>query len=337
MAVDAIPSGARAVGDGFYSLSVALSLDDNGRLVLSGPDGEPLDPRVERRARKDKEPEFRAWLDEQCRSINDGDEEILALHLRTPSPDQQHRYNPERFRTLEPYPVPPLKLGLFDHLIPGRKRRRVLDHNNAVEMRGEETRQWKESKEAHEAKQEGHRHRYEELRLTDVPTMEELLNEALTVVPWPRETLISFDLNDDGRTLFLDVDLPEVEDMPTRSAEVAARGLKLNIKGRSDTQVRKLYMTHVHAVIFRGIGESFATLPSLNEVMCSGFSQRTDPATGTERDEYLLSVRVARDEWRRLNFNGLGQLDLVACLGEFDLRRDMSKSSVFDPIEPFAP
>lgn len=333
----AIPTGAKALGGGLHSLSITLSLDERGRLVLTGPDGTALDPRIERRARREKETELRSWLSEQCRLIGQGVEDLLALHLRTPSPDQPHRYCAVLFPEPIPEPIPPLRIGFFDRLIPGLKNRRVSEHERAVELREGETTAWKSAKEIHEREQERLRRRYEDLRLTDVPTMMEFLDETMNSIPWPRETNIGFELKDGGNILYLDVDLPEVEDMPQRSAELAARGLKLNIRERSELEIRKLYMMHVHAVIFRVVGESLATLPSIVEVVCSGYSQRADPATGAERDDYLLSVRVRREDWRRINFLALEQLDPIACLGTFDLRRDTTKSAIFEPIEPFGP
>jgi hypothetical protein len=114
--------------------------------------------------------------------------------------------------------------------------------------------------------------------------------------------------------------------MPTSQATVATRGMKINIKPRPETQRRKEYMNHVHAIAFRLIGEIFASLPTVQHVVISGFSQRSNRATGQVSDEYLFSVRVQRSEWINLNFNNLQTLDLPTCLGSFDIRRNMTKN-----------
>jgi len=134
----------------------------------------------------------------------------------------------------------------------------------------------------------------------------------------------------------MDVDLPEIEDMPRRTAAVPARGYKVSVKDMSPTQVQRLYMRHVHGVGFRIIGEAFADLPRLNEIVLSAYSQRADPSTAQVRDEYLYSVRVTREQWQRIDFDKLDNLDVVEALARFELRREMTKAGKFKTVEPFA-
>jgi len=44
--------------------------------------------------------------------------------------------------------------------------------------------------------------------------LEQFLEWHLRRLTWPRETLISFELSADCKTLWFDIDLPEIEDMP---------------------------------------------------------------------------------------------------------------------------
>jgi len=74
--------------------------------------------------------------------------------------------------------------------------------------------------------------------------------------------------------------------------------------------------------VFRVVGEAFAALPTLQSVLCSGFSQRVDTATGKTSDDYLLSVRVAREVWLLIDFGNLAQVDPAAALARFELRSD---------------
>lgn len=54
------------------------------------------------------------------------------------------------------------------------------------------------------------------------------------------------------------------------------------------------------------------------------------------RDEYIYSVRLTREGWSRIDFTNLAVLDPVACLESYELRREMSASGEFEPIEPLA-
>jgi len=165
--------------------------------------------------------------------------------------------------------------------------------------------------------------------------VQDYLSDVLACVEWPRETIVSLECDDSVMGVMIDIDLPEIEDMPDKSAAVAARGLKLNIKDRPETQRRREYMIHVHGVAFRVIGEVFAALPRIQRVMCSGFSQRVDRSTGQVGHEYLFSIRLPRAAWMAINFSRLADLDLPSCLGTFDMRREMTSKGVFRPIEPF--
>jgi hypothetical protein len=97
---------------------------------------------------------------------------------------------------------------------------------------------------------------------------------------------------DNGKTVDLDVDLPEIEDLPRRVTSVPERGYKLTLKELKGKALQELYSRHVHGIGFRIIGEVFATLPTVEQVTLSAFTQRDAPATGQRSDTYVYSVRV---------------------------------------------
>jgi hypothetical protein len=301
---------------------------------MRNEDGSPLTPRTERAARREGEAQLRAWLEGEAERINAGANRILALHLVTPVPQQQFIYDAEPF--VESAPTPPglLRIGLLDRLMPWVRERKTSAHAADEALYALTRLKWTERKAAHDATQKRLKERWEVGRRSDPTVMEELMLERLAYVAWARETLVSLSLEREGKDLHLDVDLPEVEDMPEQTATLAARGLKLNIRDRTEGQRRKMYALHIHAVLFRVIGEAFATLPELELVVCSGFSQRTDPATGEEREEYLLSVAVPRAVWEGLDFSNLAQIDPPRALERFELRRAMTAGGIFTAVEP---
>lgn len=165
-------------------------------------------------------------------------------------------------------------------------------------------------------------------------TPEEVLETVFDQIAWPRETEVSFQV--DGEKAFLDVDLPEVEDMPDAVYSYSKQKGEIVEKTKTDTQVRKEYARHIHGVGFLLLGETFRTLPRVREVVLSAFSQRTREATGKTEDDYLYSVRVFREQWEGLNFVRLDQIDPVAALEGFELVRDMTKTCIFKPIVPLS-
>ncbi|MGM0694846.1 MAG: hypothetical protein ACQEUN_15760 [Pseudomonadota bacterium] len=165
--------------------------------------------------------------------------------------------------------------------------------------------------------------------------MEQTLRERLEEVDWPRETAIDFDLGSDVSTIAVDIDLPCEEEMPDRYWTMPAKQVMLTPRKLSDTRQRKLYRDHVHGIAIRVLGAVFARLPTVQEARFFGYRQVTDPATGGERDQYLFSVKTTRAQWGKIHFDKLDQIDPVAAMEAFTLRRDMTKTGIFREIEPF--
>lgn len=61
----------------------------------------------------------------------------------------------------------------------------------------------------------------------DVAAMEEFFGEVLADIVWPQETKASFEVADDASQIYISVDLPEIEDMPSKTASVPQRGYRL--------------------------------------------------------------------------------------------------------------
>ncbi len=133
------------------------------------------------------------------------------------------------------------------------------------------------------------------------------------------------------------LNLPEIADLPGREATLAVSGRKLNIRDKSDRQMREEYARHVHGVALRIGGLAFATLPISQRVVVSGYSQRLDDAVGIVRDDYLFSVRFEREAFGAIDFGALERVDPVAAVARFDPVRDMTKTGIFRLIEPLTP
>lgn len=150
------------------------------------------------------------------------------------------------------------------------------------------------------------------------------------------ETLVSFEINNKGKSVALDVDLPEIEDLRRKTASVPERGYKLTLKEIKGKALQELYARHVHAVGFRIAGEVFASLPTVEEVALSAYTQRPVPSTGHAVDTYVYSVRIQRHKWSQINFANLAVLDVVAAFEQFELRRKVGRGGQLEAIEPFA-
>ena len=166
----------------------------------------------------------------------------------------------------------------------------------------------------------------------DAPYFESLLDEVLQLTDWPRETLISFEVIPGESLIRLDVDLPEIEDLPQSSFGLNRSATEIVEKPMTQKAVRENYARHVHGCLFRLIGLSLFALP-FDTVMVSGFTQRISKETGNLADDYILSCRVKRSELMRVNFNNLGDVDPVEALTMFDLNRKMTSTHILQAIE----
>ena len=321
--------------NGDVRLRVQLSLDANGRLVIRDTSGGELAPAIERRLRAEQADGLFAWLDQREHEIDAGFDELSAIHLHTPSPEWSLPHTPEPFDVPEPAPPAEITVNLWDRIM-GRAEAKAAEQEEATAAYERASTEWRRAREAHDRAQAAWPAEMERQLRTEPEVMERALEDALDAIAWPRATHVRFALDDTGARIVLDVDLPELEDMPSQDAERAARGFKLNVRTRPASEVRDAYVRHVHGVLFRVAGTAFHVLPALDEVVISGYSQRRDPATARMRDDHLVSVRVTRAAWSQLDFAALEHLDPVACLATLGCVHDLRADGTLGTIEPLA-
>lgn len=316
-------------------VSISVLLEDDGAVRLALADGTPLTPAQVKNIRAQQGEAIAEMLDRACERWNQGIDELLTA----PGDAAARRAGgfSGRVAEAEPSLLRCRPLGLLGRIF--RKRRERIEEENRRAAREHEAQleAWRQRRREHQQAQAQLRWLFEVGRHQDPQAMQQYLEQALSAIAWPRETAVSAEVEPAGLVVWLDVDLPELEHMPTHSATVATRGLKVNIKEKPEKQRRRNYLTHVHAVAFRLIGEAFAALPISAAVVLSGYTQRPDRATGHAADVYVLSIRVARSKWRKIRFDDLGEVDPVEALGRFDCRREIKKGLDLAAIEPFEP
>jgi len=316
------------------NLSITIHLDDDGNVEFRNSEGDPLPENLVRQVKRQKGEEIRQWLSEECDKFNQHNRDLETIHLDTPDPDQKPTYTSEPFIVPEPGATTPKSLGILGRLFTRVRCRIEAENATAQSTHEREMADWRKAKASFESRQAQQRQLIEEKIYSETEAMIQVLENRLQKVTWPRETNVSFQVSDAGNKVLMDVDLPEIEDMPTKIALLPARGWKLSMKQLTDTKKRQIYMNHIHGVGFRLIGEAFATLPTVESVTLSAYSQRPDNATGKIVDEYLYSVHVERDAWVGIDFYNLNAVDMVESLAQFDLRRKMTRTGIFRPIDP---
>lgn len=326
---------------------VQLSLKENGALEIIDAFGQTLGRRDTQLLWEQQGDYVLDWLQSQAELIN-GDSELLAdIYLDTIPPDSEPEYLKQAFQDPKPTePAPPQlpKLGWIARLFKSKRAEHEAQVNSIQSKYEYEVAEfnrslsgWKGRKRQFEQEEDRRALVFPQEISKDVGLMEEYLSAILESLDWPRETLIDFDVQQGGSEIWLDVDLPEIEDIPERIAALADPRKKLSIKRKPKTQHQLEYAKHVHGIVFRLLGATFASIPSAQRVIISGYSQRLDTATGITNDDYLLSVSVQRDEFSGIDFSALENVDPIVALERFQLTRKMTKAGMFKAIEPISP
>jgi hypothetical protein len=315
---------------------VTISVNDDGllRFIASGT-GLPLSDAMVEVVKKQHGDVVRKLIQDKCDQINSQIEGLGNIHLFTPDLDARLAYAPRSFSTPPPTMGKLRRPGILAWLFKSQMAKLVAANIATVEAHERDLSTWRDAMADHDSTEAAKKLDDERVVAGDVPAMERFLENTLQDIVWPRETTVSFQITH-GKIVELDVDLPEIEDMPSRTAHAPQRGLRLTVKEVSPTQLSKLYMRHVHAIGFRIIGETFTALPTADQIALSAYSKRPDKATGQLTDQYLYSAIVTRHQWSQLSFDNLSSIDVIEAFDRFELRRNMTKTGIFRAVEPLS-
>lgn len=309
---------------------------DDGSVILMTQDGQEISAEAEATTWKYAGDTLRRHIGQAVEGLQKQHEALETLHQSMPPPSPAPVYVTAAFDEDSPTPPVRRKYHWFWKLF--AFHRRSVDSVNAdIDARyAESLRAWEQRRSEFAREQAAIKALYDRRARGNQEDLETFLEWHLKQLQWPRETLVSFELAGDCRSLSLDIDLPEIEDMPTKYPETTSSGRKVKWKVLSDIARRKLYMQHVHGIALRLVGEVFAQLQGVSTVTVSGYSQRRSAATAAIEDEYLYSARIERGAWSQIDFTHLDHLDPVDAFERFELRRKMTVTGIFKPIEPLS-
>ena len=307
-------------------------VNEDGKVTIEDEHGNALPPAAVKRIRQSFPEAVERALEQAVANINAELDACLGVHLLTPAPAFAPLPKPEG---PDPQPVaPPFhKISIWDRIL---LRRRRLDLENARAKQFHESRlaEWHRSLDDLEALRARTAAINAGVETGRQPDMEAMLGVRLAEIVWAKETQVAFDFGDNSRTLALDLDLPTLDEMPHRTASMPSRGINLRISTRSEVQRRRDFIRLVAGSCFRVAGEAFACLPTVEEVTVSGFTQRPDSATGATRDVYLISVRIPRKGWSKIDFQALEHIEPHDALESFDLSFRPDRNGSLREIEP---
>lgn len=147
----------------------------------------------------------------------------------------------------------------------------------------------------------------------------------------PVKTSAALEYRSSENTLMVDLDLPEIEDLPTETTVQLVNGT-LKTKEKTQKQLREEYATCVFGLMVYLSANFFNVSPQVKEVVVSGYTQRRNKA-GDVVDDYIVSIKFLREKFADVNFE---HIDPEVFCNRFENRCIVSSTKVFKTIEPYA-
>ena len=144
----------------------------------------------------------------------------------------------------------------------------------------------------------------------------------------PVEYFLEISYDEINGKVIVDLDLPEIEDIPQNKIVVSPSG-KRSIKSKSQTNLREDYAHCVCGLSMYVAGIIFNTCIKIKEVEISGFTQRCGENSALATDQYVLLVRYTREQFIEIAFEQLTSLEII---NFFKHNMDMTKSFVLKEI-----
>lgn len=156
------------------------------------------------------------------------------------------------------------------------------------------------------------------------------IDEWIAGCTLPVEININYEYNHDARNVLLDVDLPEIEDLPTTEIVRLASG---NIKEHKKTQkeLNAQYTTLVFGLAVFIVSNILNISPAIEIVLISGYTQRRNKS-GDMQDTYIYSLKFPRSMFEHINPKSVNPVEF--CL-QAENRCNQTTTGIFKAIEPF--
>ncbi|WP_255466016.1 hypothetical protein [Legionella sp. PC1000] len=310
-----------------------MAIDENYDLLILDEDGYTLSSSAERKVKKSNRHEIFSFLEDYADRFNQELQLSINQHLLTPKPDDS-LFKVSDFTIPKP-DLPRLKKkGFFSKLV---RLDSYIDKKNARLQKSydKELADWNKQWQSYLSQKKEFLEQLYHAQTGHIDAMEKTLQYIMNEIQWEKETFLSFEINKMGDELSIDIDLPEIEDIPNKEADASERGLKVNIKQKSAKETKADYQKCVFSILFRVTGLSFTALPTLKKITLSGYTQRSNSSNGHVEDIYIVSAVIERSQWQQLNFDALEDIEPFSAFQNFNLKCQLQRNGDFCSIAPF--
>jgi hypothetical protein len=158
--------------------------------------------------------------------------------------------------------------------------------------------------------------------------IESKIESIISEITLPVEFTLDYEYSE--QNLKIDLDLPEIEDMPTDKASILSSG-KISIKSKTQKELKQEYSQCVCGIAFFLAGTFYNISPKIENIIISGYTQRLNKINGKIEDQYIYSIKFTREIFSTLNIKEINSLDAVV---NFENNLNVSANFEFKTINP---
>lgn len=206
---------------------------------------------------------------------------------------------------------------------------KVWEHEKA-EFEAAESARVREINDVYQEEYESVRMSFEKALAGATNYIESAAEEWIATCDLPVEISTQFEYREDEHCLMVDLDLPEIEDLPAQVATQLANG-DLRIKDKTQKQLRFEYAECVFGLAIYIAANLMNASPEIEMVTVSGYTQRRNRA-GDMCDDYIYSIKFERGTFYGVNYE---TMDPEAFCMSFENRCNLTQTKIFRVIEPY--
>lgn len=129
--------------------------------------------------------------------------------------------------------------------------------------------------------------------------------------------------------VYVDLDLPEIEDIPDQKIVLTSTGKK-SIRSKSQTDLRSDYAHCVLGLAMNVVFSIFNVSLKIKEVEIMGYTQRKEENSAVATDQYVFVINFDRETFSKIDFKRLSSIQIIDF---FQHHINLSKSFVMKEID----
>lgn len=158
----------------------------------------------------------------------------------------------------------------------------------------------------------------------------------------PMEYFVDFTYEEENGRVMVDLDLPEIEDLPDKKIVLTPTGKK-SARMKSKTDLRSDYAHCVFSLAIYVAYSIFNVSLKIEEIEISGFTQRKETNSAVATDQYIFLVSFTRNLFSEMDFSKLSSVQIMDFFKHnynmsknFDMKQ-LNLGKAYEEMESFVP